>query len=136
MYPSIFGTSWKALEHELSHTLHSSIQCYWTRWSAGHDTKCHLPQPQVCLACWLERSLFRGTVAVNKLHASYMHPKAASACPESRFCILCLHHGCYGQPVRNFMLHQGDLAPLARPFPPCLPLYLGSKLTVTPTLAS
>lgn len=136
MYPSVFGSSWKALEHELSQTLHSSIQGYWTRWSAAHDTNRDLPQPQVCLACLLGSSLFTGTLAVQKLH---------TACIQGCFCMsrvmlllimFCLQHSCYGPPVLESMLHQGDIAPPARPSPPALPAYLGSIRTLTPTLAS
>ena len=46
-YLTVFGPSWSALEHELAHTLHTSMQGYWARWKATHQAGFTLPSPQV-----------------------------------------------------------------------------------------
>ena len=46
-YQTLFGPSWGALEHELAHTLHVTLQGYWARWKATHQAGFTLPSPQV-----------------------------------------------------------------------------------------
>lgn len=49
-YVTLFGPTWSALEHELAHSMHVTIQGYWKNWTATHDKDFKMPSPEVRLS--------------------------------------------------------------------------------------
>lgn len=44
---TLFGPTWNALEHELAHSMHTTMQGYWKNWEATQSEGFKVPSPEV-----------------------------------------------------------------------------------------